>query len=95
MTVQQNISTARARTQELRALPLDGAADRAVDTSVQVAPLVTTPNALGYLKIIVYRRPFNRGRPSERWVSPLGLVDKDDIWYLIGGTENGQRTFPG
>ena len=34
-----------------------------------------------------------RGQPSERWVSPLGLVDKDDVWYLIAGTENGQRTF--
>jgi predicted DNA-binding transcriptional regulator YafY len=33
------------------------------------------------------------GRRSERRVSPLGLVDKDDIWYLIAGTENGQRTF--
>jgi predicted DNA-binding transcriptional regulator YafY len=30
---------------------------------------------------------------SERLVDPLGLVDKDDIWYLIAGTEKGQRTF--
>lgn len=30
---------------------------------------------------------------SERLVDPLGLVDKDDIWYLIAGTERGQRTF--
>ena len=34
-----------------------------------------------------------RGQQSERWISPLGLVDKDDIWYLIADTENGQRTF--
>jgi predicted DNA-binding transcriptional regulator YafY len=34
-----------------------------------------------------------RGQPSGRLVSPLGLVDKDDVWYLIAGTENGQRTF--
>jgi predicted DNA-binding transcriptional regulator YafY len=34
-----------------------------------------------------------RGQQGERWVSPLGLVDKDDIWYLIADTENGQRTF--
>jgi predicted DNA-binding transcriptional regulator YafY len=34
-----------------------------------------------------------RGQRSERWVSPLGLADKDDIWYLIAGTEKGQRTF--
>ncbi|MFF0268007.1 helix-turn-helix transcriptional regulator [Kribbella sp. NPDC004536] len=35
-----------------------------------------------------------RGRgTSERVVEPLGLVDKDDIWYLIAGTPNGRRTF--
>lgn len=30
---------------------------------------------------------------TERLVDPWGLVDKDDIWYLIAGTEQGQRTF--
>jgi predicted DNA-binding transcriptional regulator YafY len=36
----------------------------------------------------------NRTRErSERLVDPWGLVDKDDIWYLIAGTERGQRTF--
>src|SRR5437899_4143548 len=34
----------------------------------------------------------NRER-TERLVDPWGLVDKDDIWYLIAGTERGQRTF--
>ncbi|QFU90151.1 YafY family protein [Amycolatopsis sp. YIM 10] len=35
-----------------------------------------------------------RGRErSERLVEPWGLVDKDDLWYLIAGTEAGQRTF--
>ena len=35
-----------------------------------------------------------RGRgTSERVVEPLGLVDKDDVWYLIAGTPNGRRTF--
>jgi predicted DNA-binding transcriptional regulator YafY len=35
-----------------------------------------------------------RGRErTERLVDPWGLVDKDDIWYLIAGTERGQRTF--
>jgi len=29
----------------------------------------------------------------ERLVDPLGLVDKDDIWYLIAWTDKGQRTF--
>ncbi|MEU5645028.1 helix-turn-helix transcriptional regulator [Streptomyces milbemycinicus] len=30
---------------------------------------------------------------TERLVDPWGLVDKDDTWYLIAGTERGQRTF--
>jgi len=30
---------------------------------------------------------------SERLVEPWGLVDKDDVWYLVAGTENGRRTF--
>jgi predicted DNA-binding transcriptional regulator YafY len=33
------------------------------------------------------------GPPSQRLVEPWGLVDKDDIWYLIAGTPKGQRTF--
>ncbi|MCF6469484.1 WYL domain-containing protein [Nonomuraea sp. MG754425] len=34
----------------------------------------------------------DRGR-TERLVEPWGLVDKDDVWYLLAGTERGQRTF--
>jgi predicted DNA-binding transcriptional regulator YafY len=34
-----------------------------------------------------------RHERTERLVDPLGLVDKDDIWYLLAGTERGQRTF--
>lgn len=35
-----------------------------------------------------------RGRePSVRAVNPLGLVDKDDVWYLIADTERGRRTY--
>jgi hypothetical protein len=35
-----------------------------------------------------------RGRStSERVVDPLGLVDKDDVWYLMAGTAKGRRTF--
>jgi predicted DNA-binding transcriptional regulator YafY len=30
---------------------------------------------------------------TERLVDPWGLVDKDDIWYLIAGTDRGERTF--
>jgi predicted DNA-binding transcriptional regulator YafY len=40
---------------------------------------------------IVYARP---GRPpSTRLVDPLGLVDKDEVWYLVAGTDAGRRTF--
>lgn len=36
----------------------------------------------------------SRGRErTERVVEPWGLVDKDDVWYLVAGTERGQRTF--
>jgi predicted DNA-binding transcriptional regulator YafY len=30
---------------------------------------------------------------TQRLVDPWGLVDKDDTWYLLAGTEHGQRTF--
>ena len=30
---------------------------------------------------------------TERLIDPWGVVDKDDIWYLLAGTERGQRTF--
>ncbi|ACQ81306.1 Helix-turn-helix type 11 domain protein [Beutenbergia cavernae DSM 12333] len=33
-----------------------------------------------------------RGR-SRRLVDPWGLVDKDDVWYLVAGTDKGRRTF--
>jgi predicted DNA-binding transcriptional regulator YafY len=33
------------------------------------------------------------GPASQRLIEPWGLVDKDDVWYLIAGTPNGQRTF--
>jgi predicted DNA-binding transcriptional regulator YafY len=32
-------------------------------------------------------------RRTRRVVDPWGLVDKDEVWYLIAGTEDGQRTF--
>ncbi|MGM1063739.1 helix-turn-helix transcriptional regulator [Saccharothrix sp. Mg75] len=34
-----------------------------------------------------------RGGRSERVVEPWGLVDKDEVWYLVAGTEGGRRTF--
>ncbi len=36
----------------------------------------------------------DRGRRrTQRLVDPWGLVDKDDVWYLVAGTAKGQRTF--
>jgi predicted DNA-binding transcriptional regulator YafY len=31
--------------------------------------------------------------PGERIVHPLGLVAKGSVWYLVAGTDAGQRTF--
>lgn len=33
------------------------------------------------------------GRGSSRTVDPLGLVVKNNVWYLVAGTAAGQRTF--
>jgi predicted DNA-binding transcriptional regulator YafY len=30
---------------------------------------------------------------TQRLVDPWGLTDKDGVWYFLGGTEDGQRTF--
>jgi predicted DNA-binding transcriptional regulator YafY len=58
------------------------------------------PELVGLLQDAVVRRRkvaldyASRGaRTSRRLVDPLGLVDKDDVWYLIAGTEKGRRTF--
>ena len=50
---------------------------RAVIDGVQVR--------LGYLD--------RQGSESDRMVHPLGLVEKASVWYLVAGTERGQRTF--
>lgn len=33
------------------------------------------------------------GRPARRRVHPYGLVAKRGVWYLLGGTSEGRRTF--
>ncbi|WP_067142681.1 helix-turn-helix transcriptional regulator [Microtetraspora malaysiensis] len=33
------------------------------------------------------------GERTERLVDPWGLIDKDDVWYLLAGTDRGRRTF--
>jgi len=58
------------------------------------------PEMAGLLQAAVVRRRkvrltyLGRAREqSERLIDPWGLVDKDDTWYLLAGTERGQRTF--
>ena len=58
------------------------------------------PGVVDLLQVAVVRRRKVRltytnaqRERSVRLVDPWGLVDKDEIWYLIGGTERGQRTF--
>jgi predicted DNA-binding transcriptional regulator YafY len=60
----------------------------------------TRPELVDVLQTAVVRRrkvrmvyENRRHECAERLVDPLGLVDKDDIWYLLAGTERGQRTF--
>jgi predicted DNA-binding transcriptional regulator YafY len=33
------------------------------------------------------------GEHTERLIDPWGLIDKDEVWYLLAGTERGRRTF--
>lgn len=40
---------------------------------------------------LVYSSPTRQ--LSERIIAPWGLVDKDETWYLIAGTDRGRRTF--
>ncbi|OXM44703.1 WYL domain-containing protein, partial [Amycolatopsis thailandensis] len=91
----------------VRALPETFRADaRAAADAVVVDPSgwgereKERPEPLTVLQAGVVRRRKVRFRyakkgaePVERVVDPWGLVDKDDVWYLIAGTEKGQRTF--
>lgn len=62
-------------------------------------PRVKPPLVAALQEAIVARRRVRLvygGRtdtPSERIIDPWGLVDKDDVWYLIAGTSKGRRTF--
>lgn len=55
-----------------------------VDT-LQTAVVGRRPVSFGYT---------NRAQESRPWrVVPLGLVDKDGVWYLVADTDLGERTF--
>ena len=44
------------------------------------------------VRLVYEGRGASRGT-TERLVDPWGLIDKDDVWYLVAGTDAGQRTF--
>ncbi|ROO84260.1 putative DNA-binding transcriptional regulator YafY [Actinocorallia herbida] len=89
------------------ALPTTFRADaRAASDAVVVDPVSwggaarSRPPLVAVLQSAVVRRRRIRlayaartGPPSDRLVSPWGLIDKDEVWYLIAGTDQGRRTF--
>lgn len=91
----------------VQALPETFRADaRAAAEAVTVDPTGwgergrTRPAMLDALQDAVVRRRLieldyrdRTQRPSRRLIDPWGLVDKDDVWYLVAGTPGGQRTF--
>ena len=91
----------------VRALPrtfradAEAAADAVVVDSARWGERDKEPSALvRELQTAVVRRRkvrmsyVGRSMPaSPRLIEPWGLVDKDDVWYLIAGTPKGQRTF--
>src|SRR2546429_184691 len=73
------------------------AAELAEELEISVATARRDLEALSAAGIPVYPQPGRgggrTGTPSERLLDPYGLVDKDDVWYLIAGTARGRRTF--
>ncbi len=43
-------------------------------------------------RVLMSYEPWNR-EVREREIEPWGLVDKDGVWYLLGRTERGERTY--
>jgi predicted DNA-binding transcriptional regulator YafY len=78
-----------------RAVVVDQAAwgARGKDRPSLVEPLQTAVVRRRKVRLVYAGRSPAGGNPSERLVDPLGLVDKDDVWYLVAGTDRGQRTF--
>ncbi|MBF6180861.1 helix-turn-helix transcriptional regulator [Nocardia otitidiscaviarum] len=90
----------RALPQTFRAEAQAAADATLIDSARWGEPVRERPEPVTRLQASVVRRRRVRltyasatGRRSERTVDPWGLVDKDDTWYLIAGTEKGQRTF--
>ncbi len=66
-----------------------------IDAAAWGAAPQRRPAAVDTLQRAVVRRRRVRFdyRGTARDVAPWGLIDKDDLWYLIAGTEQGRRTF--
>lgn len=91
----------------IRALPGTFQADAAAAASAVVVDPARwgergreRPDLVGVLQTAVVRRRKVRlgytnraGARTRRLVDPWGLVDKDEVWYLVAGTGDGQRTF--
>ncbi|WP_203840564.1 helix-turn-helix transcriptional regulator [Winogradskya humida] len=90
----------RALPQTFRAEAEAAAGATLVDSARWGEPERHRPEIVDRLQEAVVRRRKVRltyksggGQGSVRIVDPWGLVDKDDVWYLIAGTEKGRRTF--
>ncbi|MQA82788.1 MAG: WYL domain-containing protein [Streptosporangiales bacterium] len=60
---------------------------------VRPAPVDTLQDAVVRRRKVSLQYETRGGQRTQRLVDPWGLVDKDDVWYLVAGTEKGQRTF--
>jgi predicted DNA-binding transcriptional regulator YafY len=90
----------RALPQTFRSDAEAAAGATVIDPTRWGEPIRRRPEFVDLLQTAVVRRRKLRlayaGRTrerTERLIDPWGLVDKDDIWYLVAGTDRGQRTF--
>lgn len=90
----------RALPQTFRAEAEAAAAATVVDPTGWGGRAQSRPALVDLLQSAVIRRRkvrlryTNRAREcTERLVDPWGLVNKDEVWYLVAGTERGQRAF--
>lgn len=85
----------RALPQTFRADAEAAASAVVIDSARWGDPVTPRPELVDRLQEAVVRRRRVRFDYSgrARLVDPWGLVDKDDTWYLIAGTDRGWRTF--